>query len=101
MLRASKVGNPERTNIALGVASIPSHNEYFGACCQGMLGLNNFLPTSGFSTKPLKVKLLAGEQKATQSRLQATQPHELAHLLQQWEGCFRRAPGPSGSETLR
>ena len=25
----------------------------------------NFLPTNGFSIKPLKVKLLAGEQKAT------------------------------------
>ena len=27
----------------------------------------NLLPTSGFSMKPLKVKLVAGEQKATQS----------------------------------
>ena len=26
------------------------------------------MPTSGFSTKPLKVKLLAGEQKATEKR---------------------------------
>ena len=26
----------------------------------------NFLPTNGFSTKPLKVKLLAGEQKAAE-----------------------------------
>ena len=30
-----------------------------------MLGLDNFLPT-GFSIKPPKVKLLAGEQKATE-----------------------------------
>ena len=27
----------------------------FGAFCQGMLGPNNFLPTHGFSTKPLNV----------------------------------------------
>ena len=26
----------------------------------------NFLPTTGFSMQPLKVKLLAGEQKATE-----------------------------------
>ena len=26
------------------------------------------MPTTGFSTKPLKVKLLAGEQKATKER---------------------------------
>ena len=26
----------------------------------------NLLPTNGFSIKPLKVKLLAGEQKATE-----------------------------------
>ena len=38
----------------------------FEAFCQGLLGLENFLPTYGFSTKPLKVKLLAGEQKATE-----------------------------------
>ena len=31
-----------------------------------MLGLN-FLPTTGFSIKPLEVKLLAGEQKATEN----------------------------------
>ena len=31
-----------------------------------MLGLHNCLPTSGLSSKPLKVKLLAGEQKATE-----------------------------------
>ena len=29
----------------------------------------NFLPTNGFSIKPLKVKLLAGEQKATEKWL--------------------------------
>ena len=39
----------------------------FGAFCQGMLGLNNFSPTNGvLRIKPLKVKLLAGEQKATE-----------------------------------
>ena len=38
----------------------------FLAFCQKMLGLNNFLPTNEFSIKPLKVKLLAGEQKATE-----------------------------------
>ena len=32
-----------------------------------LLGLENFLPPNGFSTKPLKVKLLAGEQKATET----------------------------------
>ena len=37
----------------------------FGAFCW-MLGLFAFLPTNGFSIKPLKVKLLAGEQKATE-----------------------------------
>ena len=31
-----------------------------------MLGLNHFLPTNGFSIKPPRVKLLAGEQKATE-----------------------------------
>ena len=34
----------------------------FGACC---LDVFNFLPTHGVSVKPLKVRLLAGEQKAT------------------------------------
>ena len=38
----------------------------FVAFCQGLLGLNNFLPTHGFSIQPLKVKLLAGVQKATE-----------------------------------
>ena len=37
-----------------------------GEFCQEMLGLNNFLPTNGFSIKPLKVELLAGEQKPTE-----------------------------------
>ena len=40
--------------------------QIFVAFCQGMLGQNNFLPANGFSIKPLKVKLLAGEQKATE-----------------------------------
>ena len=32
---------------------------FFGAFCQGMLGLNNFLPTNGFSVlEPLKVSHL-------------------------------------------
>ena len=39
----------------------------FGAFCQGMFGLENFLPTNGFSIKPLEVKLLAGEQKLTEA----------------------------------
>ena len=41
----------------------------FGACCQGMLGLENCLPTFRwvFRVKPPKVNLLAGEQKATES----------------------------------
>ena len=39
----------------------------FGVFCPGMLGLENFLPTSGFfRSEPLKVELLAGEQKATE-----------------------------------
>ena len=40
---------------------------FFGAFCQGMLGLDNFLPTNmgSFKINPLKDKLLAGEQKAT------------------------------------
>ena len=39
----------------------------FGACCQGMLGL--FFPqTNEFSIKPLKVKIVAGEQKTTELR---------------------------------
>ena len=33
-----------------------------------MVGIFTFLPTHGFSMKPLKVKLLAGEQKATENR---------------------------------
>ena len=33
-----------------------------------MLGLNHFLPANGFSIKPLEVKRLAGEQKATEER---------------------------------
>ena len=49
--------------IQMGVVDIYM---YFGAFCQGLLGLENFLPTDGFSTKPLKVRLLAGEQKATE-----------------------------------
>ena len=39
----------------------------FGACCLDVRTLT-FLPTiNGFSIKPLKVKLLAGEQKAAES----------------------------------
>ena len=34
----------------------------------------NFLPTNGFSTKPPKAKLLAGEQKATEERIQIPNP---------------------------
>ena len=40
---------------------------FFGAFCQGMLGLTNCLPTHGFSIlNPPKVELLAAEQKATE-----------------------------------
>ena len=38
---------------------------HFGAFCLDVRTLT-FLPTEGFSIKPLKVKLLAGEQKATE-----------------------------------
>ena len=39
----------------------------FGAFCQGMLGLQLFLSNEWvFRIKPLKVKLLAGEQEATE-----------------------------------
>ena len=34
-----------------------------------MLGLLDLLPTNGFSIKRLEVKLLAGEQKATETSL--------------------------------
>ena len=34
----------------------------------------NFLPTNGFSTKPLELKLLAGEQKATEVRDMTKEP---------------------------
>ena len=37
----------------------------------------NFWPTNGFSIKPLKVKLLAGEQKATEFK---QQPHNVPSL---------------------
>ena len=40
----------------------------FGAFCLDASDFN-FLPTDGFSIKPLKVKLLAGEQKATKLEL--------------------------------
>ena len=40
----------------------------FGAFCLDVRTLINFLPTNGLSIKPLKVKLLAGEQKATELR---------------------------------
>ena len=38
---------------------------YFGACCLDVRTFN-FLPTNGFSIEPLKAKLLAGEEKATE-----------------------------------
>ena len=40
-------------------------NKNCGAFCWDVRTLN-FLPTNGFSIEPLKVKLLAGEQKATE-----------------------------------
>ena len=39
-------------------------SQNFGAFC--LDARTNFLPTNGFSIGPLKVKLLAGEQKATE-----------------------------------
>ena len=39
----------------------------FGAFCQGMLGLNHFLPTIWFSEFNNNKKTLAVEQKATES----------------------------------
>ena len=38
----------------------------------------NFLPTNWFSIKPLKVKLLAEEQKSTESRFELAHPNEKA-----------------------
>ena len=52
----------------------------------------NLLPTTGFSITPLKVKLLAGEQKATEISLYA--PHILTHA--QVLFCF----GAQGRNTL-
>ena len=40
-----------------------------------MLRLSNFLPTTGLSIRPLKVKLLAGEQKATESYIASGVPN--------------------------
>ena len=39
---------------------------FFVAFCLDVFG---FLPTNGFCIKPLKVKLSAGEQKATEKRV--------------------------------
>ena len=49
-----------------------------------MLGLQ-LLPTNGFSIKPLRVKLLAGEQKATEGE----HPESSARCSDQWStfGC--------------
>ena len=48
------------------------------------------MPTGGFSIKPLKVKLLAGEQKATQSLC--------LHLPGRWQVLQKSLPwaGPTG-----
>ena len=35
------------------------------------------MPTNGFSIQPLKVKLLAGEQKATEGRRQFRKAHKM------------------------
>ena len=50
-----------------GVSAVPKVNWSILWC--SLLGCLdfNFLPTNGLSTKPLKVKLLAGEQKATEN----------------------------------
>ena len=50
------------------------------------------MPTHGFSTKPLKAKLLAGEQKATEFSLAGeratsdTHPHDPGCAWKQWFG---------------
>ena len=45
------------------------------------------MPTNGFSTKPLKVKLLAGEQKATEKRWQL-----LLSFVRESLGSFQLVP---------
>ena len=47
---------------------MPKQKEYFGAFCLDVSTFCLFANVIGFSIKPLKVKLLAGEQKATESR---------------------------------
>ena len=67
-VRKLRESDPRCTHARLMFNEVSSVCVYmdFGACCQRMLGLNNFLLAKGFSIKPLKVKLLAGEQKATE-----------------------------------
>ena len=73
--RASQVQELKAEAAAHGAKEVPAEGllarhsalrVFFGAFCQGLLGLDNFLQTNGFSVlNPLKVKLLAGEQNAT------------------------------------
>ena len=54
------------------------------------------MPTNGLSTKPLKVKLLAGEQKATELNISRSRQDDQfptkrcksAHLWLVWTGCL-------------
>ena len=58
-LASPKRGGPKRVPISIVPKRAASSDEILslGAFCQGMLGLESFLPTNGFSMKPLKVKL--------------------------------------------
>ena len=66
------------------------------------LGLTNFLPTSGFSIKPLKVKiLLAGEQKAT-DRCEARRVLDAVHRSNgsQWRSDCQLCLDDTGTNTV-
>ena len=59
--------------------------------------ISNLLPTNGFSIKPLKVKLLAGEQKATEIQScipVATYRFPFEVLLHFLASLRRTLPGP-------
>ena len=67
---------PAEFRASFGAAQ--SSSLLFAAFCQGMLGLNDFLPTSGFATNSLEVKLSAGERKATENRLSGGFPAQVS-----------------------
>ena len=50
--------------VSKGAGVIPHHQSFVAFCLDVDF---RFLPTNGFSIKPLKVKPLAGEQKATEN----------------------------------